>query len=293
MAAIALLTSLVIIGLRFPNYLRGKQLEAQLEMAHDVQNALLPKSRATGNIRYATECIPAAQVGGDICDVFEVDRGRTAMVVGDVSGKGMAAALVMGLIHGAIHSSAWTGSARDHEDASERLNDLLRRKTTAERFATLFWGYYEPEASVIRYVNAGHLPPLLIRRGEGTDLNVQRLDEGGPLMGILEWGHYEQKEAYVQEGDLLVAFSDGIVEAMNSAEEQFGEDRILKAIGESWNRSPAEIKNAILNQVRAHTGADNAVQDDQTLLVARFEHVSSMRDNMLGHILLEGSPANA
>src|SRR5205814_2624083 len=105
---------------------------------------------------------PAGDVGGDVCDIFEVDRGRTAVVIGDVCGKGVAAGLLMGLIYGAVHSSSWTGSTREHEDATERLNDLLLRKTTADRFSSLFWGYYEPEASTFRYINAGHLPVLLI-----------------------------------------------------------------------------------------------------------------------------------
>src|SRR5262245_1536162 len=96
----------------------------QLEMAQRVQTALVPKSRKTTNVDFAVHSLPAGYVGGDICDVFETDRGRTALVLGDVCGKGMAAGLLMGLIYGSIRSSCWTASTQDHEDAVERLNDL-------------------------------------------------------------------------------------------------------------------------------------------------------------------------
>src|SRR5262245_23559834 len=115
----------------------------QLEMAKGVQTALVPRSRRTPNIDFAVTGVLASYVGGDICDVFETDRGRTALVLGDVCGKGMAAGLLMGLIYGSIRSSSWTASTRDHEDAVERLNDLFVRKTSTDRFATLFSSYYE------------------------------------------------------------------------------------------------------------------------------------------------------
>ena len=86
----------------------------------------------------------------------------------------------MALIHGAIHSMSWTRSAEDHENATRSLNALLCRKTATERFSTLFWGYFDPETSILRYINAGHLPPLLIRAGEFGNLEVKRLEAGGP-----------------------------------------------------------------------------------------------------------------
>jgi sigma-B regulation protein RsbU (phosphoserine phosphatase) len=157
-----------------------EQLELELDNARTVQSALLPKSRAMTNVEVAVNCIPANGVGGDICDVFEADRGRTAVVIGDVSGKGVAAGLLAGIVYGAIHSSSWTESSFQHEDATERLNDLLRRKTSADRFVSLFWGYYEPDASTFRYINAGHLPMLLIKRRNVGEIRIERLETGGP-----------------------------------------------------------------------------------------------------------------
>src|SRR5215471_16691639 len=147
-----------------------RQLKKELAEARAVQSAFLPKSRSLTNLEVAVNCEPALDIAGDICDALEADHGRTAVVIGDVSGKGVAPGLLCGIIYGAIHSSSWTESSFHHEEATERLNDLLRRKTSIERFASLFWGYYEPETSTFRYVNAGHPPMLLIRRAENDGI---------------------------------------------------------------------------------------------------------------------------
>src|SRR5262245_20017337 len=209
-AALALMSALIVIGVRFPKYLRGRQIEGQLELARRVQADLLPTSDSLSpNLDFAAECISAWDVGGDFCDVFNISDGRIAIVLGDVSGKGISAALLMALIHGAIHSSLWTRSGSDHESASRSLNSLLCKKTARERFASLFWGWFDPRSSVMRYINAGHLPPLLIRSKGTADLEVQRLESGGPVLGLLPGASYTQGEHEVNEGDLLVAFSDG------------------------------------------------------------------------------------
>ena len=273
-AAVALLIALIIIGVRFPNYLRGQKLDHQVAVARTVQAALLPESAVMHNLDFAVESRPANDVAGDICDVFETDGGKTAFVLGDVCGKGMPAALLMGLMHGAVHSSTWTAAKRDHEDASERLNDLLRRKTSADRFASMFWGYYDPADSTLRYVNAGHMPQLLLR-GE----RVERLEDGGPVLGIMDWGGYRQGEAHIEEGDLLVMFSDGIVEAMDAHKEEFGDERLLAVIQGNRDRSTSEIRDAIPERVRTHVGNRESVQDDQTLLVIRFQNVLHCQDH--------------
>jgi phosphoserine phosphatase RsbU/P len=251
----------------------SQQIEHQLEMAQGVQTALIPKARATTNLQFAIQSTPAGHVGGDICDVFETDRGRSALVIGDVCGKGVAAALLMGLVYGAMRSSAWTASTDDHEDAMERLNDLLRRKTSAERFATLFTAYYEPVSSTLRYINAGHLPMLLIRRKPGN-FHIERLEGGGPLLGILNWGNYRQGNVHIEEGDLLVMFSDGVYDAMNAQGEQFGEERLLGVVRDHCDCSPEEIRNAIVTSVGEHA-AECTIADDQTLIVARFQNVTA------------------
>jgi len=271
LAAFALLAAMIVIGLRFGHYMRGKQLEQQVDLARSVQKDLLPSANAVGEgIDFAADCVQASQVGGDFYDVFEVEDGRSALVLGDVSGKGLPAALLMGVIHGAVRSSAWTGSALDHEESSCRLNRLLCAKTAHERFASLFSCYFDPQSARLQYVNAGHLPPLLVSQDEQGSLDVRRLEEGGPVLGLLPFARYTQSEVSVQPGDLLVLYSDGILEAQGANEEEFGEERILKAIRDNWTQSPDAICAAILADMR-HFLNGQAPHDDQTLLVVRLE----------------------
>ena len=274
-AAIALLASVLIIGLRFPRYLRGKQYEEELELARHVQADLLPsRNSLASNLDFAAECLPAWQVGGDLYDVYEAERGRVALVLGDVSGKGLPAALLMALIHGAVRSNDWTSSSSNHEESTQRLNRLLCEKTGQERFASLFWCYYEQEKAILRYINAGHLPPLLIRRNDPANFDVRRLEEGGMVLGVQPAARYRQSETVAQAGDLLVIFSDGISEAANAQEEEFGEERLLQVIEENWEKSSVEICDAIFSRIRAFLGR-RFPQDDQTLMVARLQPIRS------------------
>lgn len=269
-AAFALLGAVIIIALRFGNYLRGKEIEKELELARRVQlDLFLNENCVATRIQFAAECVPAWQVGGDLYDVFETDDHETALVVGDVSGKGLSAALLMGVVHGAIRASCASGSSINHEKAAERLNNLLCGKTSRERFVSLFWSYFDAGAGVLRYINAGHWPPLLMRGAAELD-EVLRLEQGGPVLGVLPGAPYNQAAVAIEPGDLLVVFSDGILEASNSRQQQFGEERIIAAVERNWAKSPAEICNAILADVRSFIG-NEAAQDDQTLLVARLE----------------------
>ena len=268
-AAFALLGMVLIIGLRFPHYLRGKQLEGQMELARAVQGNLLPtKTAHFRDAEIAADCTPVSQLGGDFYDVFDLPGGELGIMLGDVSGKGVSAAPLMGFIHGAVHASSWTDSSGDHEAASGRLNDLLHRKTAMDRFVTLFWGYFERPTSVFRYVNAGHCPPILFRaRTHGNEL--VRLEEGGPVLGAIPGVEYRQGSVEVEDGDLLVMYSDGIVEATAGSGEDFGEARVLASVRRHREGTVSEIRDGILKDLadfRNGTGS----QDDQTLVVVRF-----------------------
>jgi len=289
-ASLALMGALIILLLRFPKYLRGQQVQGQVELARRVQADLLPeRDTESPYFDFAAECIPAGDVGGDFCDMFRIADNRTAFVLGDVSGKGISAALLMALIHGAIQSMSWTKSALDHENATASLNALLCRKTATERFSTLFWGYFDPQTSVLRYINAGHLPPLLIRAGEFGDLEVIRLETGGPVLGLIPDTPFTQGQQTIRKGDVLVAFSDGIVEAPNFNSEEYGEQRLIDAIRNGWNDSASAIRNSVLSRVRAYMDDGQAV-DDQTLIVVRFKDAAVQVKSAEApdrHVLLE------
>ncbi len=268
-AALGLVASMIFLWLRLPFYVRGKQLERQTELARQVQMDLLPDADSTfEKLDFAAVCVPALLVGGDFYDVFADNRAQIAIVLGDVSGKGLPASVVVGLLLGAVRASGWTGNSSEHEAASRRLSELLRMRTSPERFASLFWCYYEPESQVLRYVNAGHLPPMLVRRN-GGEVCIQRLTEGGPVLGLLPAAEYRQGRAAVSPGDLLILYSDGVVEAANASGEQFDEDRLLELIRENSDRSVGEIRDEILRRVRSFLAGEQA-QDDLTLVVARI-----------------------
>ncbi|NWG13320.1 MAG: PP2C family protein-serine/threonine phosphatase [Acidobacteria bacterium] len=270
LAALGLVASMVLLWLRFPHYVRGKQLEQQTELARKVQSDLLPPPNLTlPNLDFAAECVPAYQVGGDFYDVFTARDGRVAMALGDVSGKGLPASVVAGLLLGAVRSSDWMSGAGPHEAASAQLSELLRTRTSAERFASLFWCYYDPAARRLHYVNAGHLPPMLATRNGDRSFDVHRLEEGGPILGVLPNVAYRQGSTAVSDDGLIVLYSDGVVEAENSAGELYGEERLQAAIAANAHRPSHEIRDEILGDVQQFLGKARA-QDDLTLVVARL-----------------------
>jgi sigma-B regulation protein RsbU (phosphoserine phosphatase) len=268
------MAAVLLIGIRFRHYLRGKQVEEQMAMARRVQFDLLPPgSLLTRDLEFAAKCVPTWQVGGDFYDAFETEDHQIGLVLGDVSGKGLSAALLIGVVQGVVHASNGTGSAFSHEQSMERLNHLLCMKTARERFVSLVWCYFDPVRSVLRYINAGHLRPFLVRQNASGSIETHRLDEGGgPVLGLLPGASYTQVEIPIVPGDLLVVFSDGIVEAENSLDQEFGEERIVSAIKENWGGAPTQIRDAILAKVRQFLGKGTP-QDDQTLMVVRLQQV--------------------
>jgi sigma-B regulation protein RsbU (phosphoserine phosphatase) len=268
--ALALLGTVVIAGLGFRSYARGRRLEQQVEIARQVQVELLPSGTQTlAPVEVAAVYRPAEQVSGDFYDVFRIGDGRIGIVMGDVSGKGVPAALVAGVMHGAVRSSAWSESTSAHERESGRLNLLLCDKPTGARYASMLWCYYEPLTRHLCYVNAGHYPPLLIGdRGRGKE--ILRLDVGGgPVLGILPAARYQQACCEVRAGDVLVLYSDGLTEATNPAGEEYGESRLRDLLATADPGSPFDIRDAILASASAFAGAA-PLRDDLTLVVARF-----------------------
>jgi hypothetical protein len=263
-AALALLGSLVMMRIRFKAYLAGQYLATQLEHARRVQQDLLPSARQSNDaFETAGTCAPASELNGDFYDVFTVRGTGTAVAVGDVAGKGVPAAMLASVMQGAIRSSNWAGTGRRHVECTRQLNQLLCERASGERYASMFWGYFLPESNVFRYVNAGHLPPLLF-----SGQAMYRLTSGGPVLGLLPGARFEQGERIFAPGDLMVLYSDGILEAANEADEQFGEDRVAEVVRAHRDQPAEEIRNQILSAVARFTG-NAAAADDQTLLVIR------------------------
>jgi sigma-B regulation protein RsbU (phosphoserine phosphatase) len=281
-AACALLFALITMRLRFRSYLRGRRLESELEIAREVQRALQPSGELAGSrVATASQCVPASGIAGDIHDVFESADGKVALVCGDVSGKGIPAALLMGVLHGAVRSLDWYDSASAHEDATRRLNRMLCDRASDARFATLFWGYYDARFARLHYINAGHCAPLLVRSRRDSS-EIRTLNDGGPVLGLLRRARYEQSRVDICPGDLLVLYSDGIVEATNAVGEEFGEERLRDAVRTAAARTPEEIRTAVLQAVRNFAGTSEFA-DDLTLMAVRFcpEAVTADSDSVL------------
>jgi phosphoserine phosphatase RsbU/P len=256
--------------MRFGPYVRGKQLEVQMEVARQVQRDLLPPASAwPAGVDVAADCVPASEVGGDFYDIVNLRHDGIAFALGDVSGHGVSAALLMSLIHGAMSSPPWGTAENEPDRAAARLNHLLLTKTSGERFASLFWCSYDSNSGILRYVNAGHLPPLWIQRASSGAWTINRLTEAGPVLGVLGSAAYHTASVEAGEGDLLVLFSDGIVEAANSRDEEFGENRLIDAVKQHADERARAICDAILSAVADFTG-ERPAQDDRTLLVVRL-----------------------
>lgn len=264
-AALALLASLGVMAFRFRSYVAGQRLEEQVADACEVQRDLLSPTRAQpAGFALAAECRPASALGGDFYDAFTAEDGSTAFVLGDVAGKGVSAALLMGVIHGAVRSSQWTGAERPHVEATARLNRLLCEQTASARYASMFWGYFDRRNNELRYVNAGHLPPLVFRAGTTEPL---RLEEGGPVLGLLAGAGYRQGRVTLEPGDTVVLYTDGTVESANASDEMFGEERLVAAA--HGGGTPEEIRERVLRSLNDFAG-EQTDADDRTLLVIRY-----------------------
>jgi serine phosphatase RsbU (regulator of sigma subunit) len=278
-AALAPLISLGIIALRLRSYLAGRKLEQEIEIARSVQRDLLPPPQCElDEFEIAGDYVPVAGVSGDFYDAFPVS-GRVAFIVGDVAGKGIPAALLMGVLHGAVRASVWTPSRRDHEDATRQINQLLCERTSTARFTTMFWAYFDSQAKHLKYINAGHCPPILLKAGRRG--RVLRLFSGGPVLGLRSNAGFEQGSVRLDPGDRLILYSDGIVEAVNAAGEEFGEGRLVAALREDREDTADGLRDHILTALSLFTGGA-VPQDDRTLVVAVYRSAPPVRAGCLG-----------
>lgn len=245
---------------------REKQLlkmQEEFRLAARIQADLLPqKPPVLDGYDIAGKSIPAEEMGGDYFDFFPLDKNRLVLSLGDVSGKGLSAALLM------AHAQATVrGQAMVHPSASEclrQVNPLLYQSTAPDKFVTLFYAMLDTASHSLCFCNAGHNPPLLYGR-EDTPRSLQT---GGLLLGVQETSSYEEETVALGNGDLLIIFSDGITEATNVDGEQFGDDRLAAVIRRHRNEPAADILEAVINAAHAHSGKTPQA-DDMTLVVLK------------------------
>ena len=241
-----------------------EKLRSEIEIAKQMQAQLFPQRiPAMKTLDYTGICKAAREVGGDYYDFLEIGPGRLGLVVADISGKGISAALLMASLQALLRSHAHL-----HGDRAELLvwdiNRLMYSSTTDGKYASLFYGFYDDLSRLLVYVNAGHIPPILYRK----DGSVHRLKTGGMVVGMMPDRTYRQETVQLQPGDILLIFSDGITEAMNEKEEEFGEERLLDLISDVANLPAASFSDAILDRIATYVGPAPQ-HDDSTLVVIK------------------------
>jgi sigma-B regulation protein RsbU (phosphoserine phosphatase) len=239
-------------------------LQRQLRVARDVQQRLFPKYRpALATLDYAAFCQPALSMSGDYYDFLDLENGRLGLLVADVVGKGVPAALLMASIHASIRTRAPLFQNRCGELLSH-LNTLLYESTDPGMFATVFYGVYDESSRVLTYANAGHEPPLLLRAAES---DCVRLDSHTTPAGLCQSIPALQSAVRLEPGDWLLMFTDGITEARNMDGEEFGRNRLLAAMDSNLDSSAEEVRDHILDALRNHSRGLSQ-SDDVTLIVA-------------------------
>lgn len=237
--------------------------KAELQVAADIQQAFLPKKLPQiPGFDIAGTNIPAREVGGDFYDVFPVGDGKHALVIADVAGKGVPASLFMALSRTAVRIiSRWERSARRVLDGS---NTIFIQDSGSVSFVTVFYALLDGNERRLSYVNAGHNPPLLLH----PDGSMEELHPTGPVVGLVDDPGYEEKEIRLQQGDVLVMYTDGITEAINKREEMFSEERLRDVVRASAGLPASLMVKAIRDSVSSFCG-DADQFDDMTILVLK------------------------
>ena len=252
---------------RFAEIEQARQLLARdLEQAAEIQRRFLPAAAPQiAQLDLAGHNAPCRTVGGDYFDFFPYENGRVAMVLGDVSGKGMPASLLMMGLQARVQ--VLIEEPRSLAEVMTRLNRITSANCPAGRFISLFFCIVDGRSGEITYCNAGHNPPLLIR-ASGLPGNHQELTGGGPILGILGSIEYQEYRARLEPGDVMVIYSDGVTEAGNAANEDFGVERLVNTVWANRERSSAEIVTAVNTALTEYT-ASAPQSDDITMIVAR------------------------
>jgi sigma-B regulation protein RsbU (phosphoserine phosphatase) len=238
------------------------RMERELLLAAEIQRALLPEAMQSGpHFDVAAASMPCRSIGGDFFDYFNLSDGRFGFTLGDVAGKGPPAALLTAMIQGAF--AAQVTSTDSPAALMAHINRTLIRRAIQSRFVTVVYGVLAPDGR-LTYSNAGHNPPILVGRA-----GVRRLETGGLILGLFPHATYEEETLQLEDGDTLVVFSDGVTEALNSAGDEFGEERLLPCVEEHCRLPTELLLDRVLATVRTFA-ASAAQNDDVTALVLRY-----------------------
>ncbi|MDE2956483.1 MAG: SpoIIE family protein phosphatase [Bacteroidota bacterium] len=240
-----------------------QRLQEEMRMARSIQKRLLPgRIPQTQRLQIASIALPSREVGGDYFDVLRLTDNRLLVMVADVTGKGMPAALLMSTIHACTH--LMRPMKMTLVESIEETNRVVYDNTDPDKFITAFASIYYADGT-LAYVNAGHEPPMLIR----SDGTVEHLSVGGPLLGVMPNLRYTSGKISLRPGDAVVLFTDGVTEAMGANMEEYTESRLQALVIANRHCSAPELVQRIQDDIEAFTGPVQALSDDRTLLVLK------------------------
>ena len=240
-----------------------RRVAHELEIAKQVQARLFPQTQPPlETLDYAGACIQARQIGGDYHDFLDLGRGRFGLVIADIAGKGIAAALLMANLQANLRSQSAL-ALEEPERMLRTVNQLFYENTSDSAYATLFFAEYDDCTRRLRYANCGHLPPL-VRRVDGA---TERLDSTATVLGLFRDWDCAIGEARLSCGDTLVLYTDGVTESFNDAGEEFGIQGLIESLDRHGSLSPRSAISGIVDEVRRFAPAEQ--QDDITLILAR------------------------
>ncbi len=254
-----------------------ERLERELEIAKEVQEQLFPRrAPALGRMELTGLCLPARVVSGDYYDFLQFSDHMLGMALGDICGKGISAALLMANLQATLRSNVMhitrdggaAAASPMAQDSVSRIVGILNQQiyhfTSANKFASLFYAVYDDRQAILTYCNAGHNPPLYFSRD-----GYRRLETGGTVVGIFPDAVYEQEAVRLQAGDLILAYTDGIVESVNEYGEEFGEDRLVRIVSKNLGLRAQEIQKALVDTVLDWT-YEKERDDDMTLIIGKL-----------------------
>jgi serine phosphatase RsbU (regulator of sigma subunit) len=250
-----------------------EKLRRDLALAAEVQRRLLPERPPEAGIAsVAAVSLPARSVGGDYYDFIEISDHQIGIALADIAGKGVAAALIMSVVHASLRIISSEGEI-SLPQLADRMNRFLHRSTRSNSYATFFYAQIDERSRQLRYVNAGHNPPYLVRaldtQGVNDDhMEIQELSTGGAVIGLFPQMSYEEATVDLRSGDMLIMFTDGVTEALNPNEEEFGNERLQALVRSVAHLPVQEIASRVTAELKQWI--DTAAQyDDLTFVVIK------------------------
>ncbi|TDI68728.1 MAG: protein serine phosphatase [Bacteroidetes bacterium] len=244
--------------------LEKKRLEEEMRLAREIQERLQPSEiPELASLQTASMAIPSRHVAGDYFDAIMLGEGKLLFAIGDVTGKGMPASLLMSNLQACLRVLVPMDVSL--EEAAAHINRVISENTGSDKFITYVHGIYDEETRIFEYVNAGHNPPTLVR----ANGDIELLETGGLLLGVMADAVYERGSVKLETGDVLFLFTDGVTEAMSPEEEEYGEERLEKLLQETRHLTASEILNAVREDIRVFTDDVPVLSDDITMIVIK------------------------